>query len=144
MRYRLTKFKTFITAGVILLSLATLSYGPSVAAAGHSVTKVTLNPPTPNILLHNQNVTVSFSYATTQPGGVRIFARPFVGASPAPNYAASGAGVSPTGSGTGTQTFTITSGTVTVNRIRIQMWNATQTVLLFEAFLPVHYEFRAP
>jgi hypothetical protein len=144
MRYRLIKFKTFITAGVILLSLATLSFGPSVAAAGHSVTKVSLNPPTPNILLHNQNVTVSFSYATTQPGGVRIFARPFVGALPAPNYAASGAGISPTGSGTGTQTFTITSGTVTVNRIRIQMWNATQTVLLFEAFLPVNYEFRAP
>jgi len=141
---RLINWKTFITVSLILLSLATLSYGPSVSAAGHSVTKVTLNPPTPNILLHNQNVTVSFSYATTQPGGVRIFARPFVGASPAPHYAASGAGISPTGSGTGTQTFTITSGTVTVNRIRIQMWNDAQTVLLFEAFLPVNYEFRAP
>ena len=144
MRYRLIDWKTFITVGVTLLSLATLSAGPNVSAAGHSVTKVTLNPPTPNVLVHNQNVTVSFSYATTEPGGVRIFARPFVGASPAPGYAASGAGISPTGSGTGTQTFTITSGTVTVNRIRIQMWNAGQTQLLFEAFLPVHYEFRAP
>jgi hypothetical protein len=144
MRYRLIDWKTFTTVGMILLSLATVSYGPSVSAAGHSVTKVTFNPPTPNVLVHNQNVTVSFSYATTQPGGVRIFARPFVGDSPAPSYAASGAGISPTGSGTGTQTFTITSGTVTVNRIRIQMWNASQTTLLFEAFLPVHYEFRAP
>ena len=144
MRYRLIDWKPFITAGMILLSLATLSYGPSVWAAGHSVTKVSLNPPTPNVLVHNQDVTVSFSYATTQSGGVRIFARPFVGASPAPGYAASGAGISPTGSGTGTQTFTIKTGTVTVNRIRIQMWNANQTQLLFEAFLPVHYEFRAP
>ena len=144
MRHRLINWKTFTTVGMILLSLMSLSYGPIVSAAGHSVTKVTLNPPTPNILLHNQNVTVSFSYATTEPGGVRIFARPFVGASPAPNYAASGAGLSPSGSGTGTQTFTIKSGTVTVDRIRIQMWNANQTQLLFEAFLPVNYEFRAP
>lgn len=144
MRNRLINWKTVITVGMILLSLASLSYAPIVSAAGHSVTKVTLDPPTPNVLVHNQNVTVSFSYATTEPGGVRIFARPFVGASPAPGYAASGAGISPTGSGTGTQTFTIKSGTVTVNRIRIQMWNASQTLLLFEAFLPVHYEFRAP
>ena len=144
MRYGLINWKTFFTVGIILLSLATLSYGPSVSAAGHSVTKVTLNPPTPNLLVHNQDVTVSFSYATTQPGGVRIFARPFAGASAAPGYAASGAVISPAGSGTGTQTFTIKSGTVTVDRIRIQMWDAGQTQLLFEAFLPVHYEFRAP
>ena len=144
MRYRSITWKTVITLGMILLSLASLSNAPIVSAAGHSVTKITLDPPTPNVLVHNQNVTVSFSYATTEPGGVRIFARPLVGTSPAPGYAASGAGISPTGSGTGTQTFTIKSGTVTVNRIRIQMWNASQTVLLFEAFLPVNYEFRAP
>jgi hypothetical protein len=144
MRYKLPDLKTIITAGVILLLLVTVAYGPNVSAAGHSVTRVTLNPTTPNILVHGQDVTVSFNYATIQQGGVRIFARPFVGASPAPNYAASGAGISPTGSGTGTQTFTIKSGTVTVDRIRIQMWNTNQTQLLFEAFLPVNFEFRAP
>lgn len=144
MRYRLTHWKTLGAAAMILLALASLSYVPGVAAAGHSVTKVTFNPPTPNILLHNQRVTLSFSYATTQPGGVRIFARPFVGNSPAPNYAASPSGISPTGSGTGSQFFTITTGNVTVDRVRIQMWNSNQTQLLFEAFLPVHYEFRAP
>ena len=137
MRYRLTNWKTFITATIFLFSL-------SVSAAGHSVTRITFTPPTPNVLLHNQRVTLSFSYATTQAGGVRIFARPFVGNSPAPNYAASPSGISPTGSGTGSQFFTITAGNVTVDRVRIQMWNAAQTTLLFEAFLPVHYEFRAP
>ena len=144
MRYRLINWKAFVITAMMLLSLATLSYGPGAAAAGHSVTNITLNPPTPNILVHNQSVTVSFSYATTQAGGVRIFARPLVGGSPAPNYSASGAPLSPTGSGTGTQNFTIKSGNVTVDHIRIQMWNANQTVLLFEAFLPVNYEFRAP
>lgn len=144
MRNKLINWKAIGAAVMIMLLLVTFSYAPSVTAAGHSVTKVKLDPPTPNVVLHGQNVTVSFSYATTQPGGVRIFARPFVGAAAAPFYAASGAGISPTGSGTGTQTFTITQGSITVNRIRIQMWNAAQTVLLFEAFLPVHYEFRAP
>ncbi|HMF55875.1 MAG TPA: hypothetical protein VK619_05920, partial [Pyrinomonadaceae bacterium] len=118
MRYRLNNWKAFVAAGMILLSLATLSFGPSVSAAGHSVTRITLDPPTPNVLVHNQKVTISFSYATIQPGGVRIFARPFTGGAATPGYAASGAGISPTGSGTGTQFFTITSGTVTVDQIR--------------------------
>lgn len=67
MRYRLIDWKTPITLGMILMSLATLSSGPIVPAAGHSVTKVTLDPPTPNVPVHLQNVTVSFSYATTEP-----------------------------------------------------------------------------
>ena len=73
---------------IILLSTAALLLGSSVLAAGNSVTKVTLNPPNPNILLNNQHVTVSFTYASNQQ--VLIFARPFVGANPAPNYAPSG------------------------------------------------------
>jgi len=144
MRYKLTNWKAFVTGAMVLLSLTTLFYGPRVVAAGHSVTNITLNPPTPNILVHDQRVTLSFSYATTQPGGVLIFARPSSGGSLTPEYAASGADISPTGSGTGTQFFTITSGSVKVDQIRIQMWNAKQTQLLFEAFIPVHYEFRAP
>jgi hypothetical protein len=144
MRYGIIHRRSFLTAGMALLFLLTLPYGSSVAEPGHSVTRITLDPPTPNVLTHNQKVTVSFSYATTQAGGVRIFARPFVGSSPAPNYAASGAALSPTGSGTGSQTFTITAGNVTVNRVRIQMLSADQSKLLFEAFLPVYYEFRAP
>ncbi|MBC8028909.1 MAG: hypothetical protein H7Z16_02265 [Pyrinomonadaceae bacterium] len=144
MNYRETSWKAFFVTGIILLSLAALSFGTSAVAAGHSVTNITLDPPTPNILVHNQKVTISFSYATTQPGGVRIFARPFTGGAATPHYAASAAQVSPSGSGTGSQFFTITSGDVTVDRIRIQMWNANQTVLLFQAFLPVNYQFRAP
>ncbi len=144
MRYKSINWKVFIATSIVLLSLATFSHSFSALAAGHSVTNVTLNPPTPNILVHNQRVNISFSYSTTEAGGVRIFARPFVGGSPAPGYAASPAGISPVGSGTGTQWFTITSGNVTVDRIRIQMFNANQTQLLFEAYLPVHYEFRAP
>ena len=144
MQSRLINMKVIVTTAILLMALASLSYGPSAVAAGHSVTNITLNPPTPNVLVHNQSVTVSFRYATTQAGGVRIFVRPMAGGSPAPNYSASGADVSPIGSGTGTQNFTIKSGNVTVDHIRIQMWNANQTILLFEALVPVSYEFRSP
>lgn len=141
---RSTNYTTFVTVGMILLSLATLSFAPGTVAAGHSVTRVSFNPTTPNVLTHGHKVTLNFSYATTQPGGVRIFARPFTGGSPTPGYAASPGPLSPTGSGTGSQYFTINTGNVTVNQVRIQMWNATQTTLLFEAFLPVNFEYRAP
>lgn len=145
MRYDLIHRKAFtITVCVLLLTLGALSATPSAMAAGHSVTNISFNPSTPNILVNNKDVKVSFSYATTQAGGVRIHARPFVGGALAPNYAASGSPLYPTGTGTGSGTFTIKTGTVTVDRIRIQMWNASQTTLLFEAFLPVSFQFRAP
>ena len=103
---------------------------------------IRLAPATPNILLFGQNVTVQFNYRTNQAGGVRIFARPFTGAALTPNYAACPSPIYPVGSGSGTCTFTITGGTVTVSRIRFQILNASQTTLLFEGFLPVHYQFR--
>lgn len=141
---KLLNWNTFLTAGLILSAFASLSHGPTVSAAGHSITGIGLNPSTPNVLVNGQNVEISFSYSTTQPGGVLIWARPFVGSSLAPEYAASPAGISPTGSGTGTQRFTISTGNVSVDRIRFQMWDKGQTELLFEAFIPVSYEFRAP
>ena len=127
---------------IILLSAVALLLGSPVWAAGNSVTKVTLNPPNPNILLHNQQVTVSFTYASNQQ--VLIFARPFTGANATPGYAASGSATLNPPGGTATQNFTITTGNVVVDRIRIQVLNTAKTQVLFEAFLPVHYEFRAP
>ena len=109
--------------------------------AAHRVTNIRLDPPTPNILTFNQNVDITFDYATTQPGGVRIFARPMAGTSTAPNYAAHGSGVYPVGSGSGTGNFTIVSGDVTVDRIRFQVYNADQSALLAELYIPVHYQF---
>ena len=110
--------------------------------AVNTVSFVALEPPSHSRTLPNRDVKVSFSYSTTEPGGVRIFVRPLVGASPAPNYSASGSPLFPTGRGTGEANFTIRSGNVTVDGIRIQMQSADQSKLLFEAILPVRYEFR--
>src|SRR5215216_1684159 len=70
---------------------------PQAVSADHLVTQIRLAPRTPNILLFNQNVTVSFSYNSTEPGGVRIFARPVTGTALTPNYAACGSPIYPTG-----------------------------------------------
>ena len=128
----------------VLLALLLAALVPTVAfaaSADHLVTQISLSPRTPNVLQLNQSITISFSYTTTEAGGVRIFARPFSGGVLTPNYAASGSPLYPVGSGTGSGDFTITGGNVTVDQIRFQMWNDSQTTLLYEAFIPVHYQF---
>lgn len=172
MRSGRTNWKLLVTAATTLLLLATLSYGQGARAPRHSITNITLNPPTPNVLLHNQRVTVSFSYRTTEPGGVRIGVAPFVRGSISMVSRMSWSKVFPSGRGTGSQNFTITSGNVTVDQIQITMWAAIQTEsqfqfqsesqslyafagfpleltnqspspYLFEAYIPVRYKFRA-
>ena len=112
--------------------------------AAHVVTNVSLSPDTPDVLSFDQNVNLAFNYLTRQQGGVRIWARPFTNGNLTPNYAAHGSPIYDTGSGEGSGFFTISHGTVVVDQIRIQMWDSEQTVLLFEAFLPVYYRFMNP
>jgi len=91
----------------------------------------------------NQDVNVTFEYRTDQPGGVRIFARPMAGAVLAPNYAAHPSSVYSPGTGSGTGYFTITAGDVTVDAVRFQVFNADQTSLIMEFYVPVRYHYSA-
>ena len=100
-----------------------------------------LNPSSPAGLRFGQNVNIAFNYSTNEAGGVRIFARPFANGARASNYAASGSPIYPVGAGSGSGSFTIQSGQVTVDQIRFQMWNADQSTLLHESFVPVNYRF---
>jgi hypothetical protein len=121
--------------------------GQGVTAA-HSVTQIGMDPLSPNVLKFGQNINFTFHYDTTQVGGVRIFIRP-ISIDPVtgadiltPNYAACGSPLYATGTGTGTCSFTITDVDASVDKIRIQMWDANQTVKLFQIKLPVSYRFR--
>jgi len=121
--------------------------GPGITAA-HSVTQIGMDPLSPNVLKFGQNINFTFHYDTTQVGGVRIFIRP-ISIDPVtgadiltPNYAACGSPLYATGSGTGTCSFTITDVDASVDKIRIQMWDANQTVKLFQIKLPTAYKFR--
>ena len=132
----------WLLIAMVLSAAVVLLVAPAGAlAADNLVTQIALTPRTPNVLQLNDQVTFSFSYNTTEAGGVRIFARPFTNGGLTPNYAAHGSGVYPVGSGSGTGFFTIASGSVTVDQIRFQMWNESQTTLLYEGFIPVHYRF---
>ena len=73
---------------------------------------------------------------------MRIFARPFTSGALTPNYAAHPSPLYPVGTGSASGWFTISDGTVKVDQIRIQMWNADQTRLLFQTKIPVSYQFK--
>jgi hypothetical protein len=87
-----------------------------------------------------QQVTVSMGYVTDEPGGVRIFARPFTNGNPTPGYGASGSPLY-TGSGIADGTFTINSGAAVVDEVRIEVYNADQSLLLRRMWIPVHFRF---
>ena len=134
----------WLPIAIVLMALLLPAWVPAVASAtsaDHLVTQVSLAPRTPNVLQLNESVNISFSYTTSEAGGVRIFARPFSGGALTPAYAASGSPLYPVGTGAGTGNFTITAGDVTVDHIRFQMWDDSQSTLLFEAFIPVYYRF---
>lgn len=100
------------------------------------------SPTSPATLTFGNDVTVSFAYASNQ--NVRIFVRPITGGSLTPNYGACGSPLYSAPSGNGTCTFNIISGSapVVVDHLRFQVYDASQSSLLFEAFVPVHYTFQ--
>jgi hypothetical protein len=106
----------------------------------NSVTVTNLDPATTAHLALHQNVTVSVNYNALDAGGVYIFIRPFTNGSLTPSYAASVSPLYPVGAGTVSATFRIDSGTnVSIDQLRIQMYNSTQSTLLFEDFVNVDY-----
>lgn len=107
----------------------------------HAIKDIVFSPGPHAFLTFNQNVNLTFNYATNEPTGVRIFARPFSSGSLAPNYGAHGSPAYPSGSGAGSGFFTITSGDVFVDQVRFQMKNENQSQLLLELFVPVAYLF---
>jgi len=109
--------------------------------AAHAIKNIVVSPTPPHGMLFNENVIVSFDYSTPEPGGVRIFARPFSGGGLTPNYGASGSPLYPAGNGSGTGDFTIMSGNATVDQIRFQMYNNDQSQLLLEYFVPANFPY---
>ncbi|GAB4522354.1 MAG: hypothetical protein Fur0018_03980 [Anaerolineales bacterium] len=109
--------------------------------ASNVVTNFSLTPDSPNVLHFNDHASMTFDYTTNNKAGVYIWVRPFKNGSLAPNYAAHGSPLYPVGSGRGNGYFTITSNSIVVDQMRVQMWDSTQSTLLFEAFLPLYYRF---
>lgn len=106
-----------------------------------STVKVTdIVPQVGNFPLFNENRQMTFNYATTESGGVRIFPRPWTNGALTPNYAASGSPLY-NGSGNASSTFTISSTNQRVDHVRFNVVNANQTETLLEMWMPVEYTF---
>ncbi|MEW6571573.1 MAG: hypothetical protein AB1390_10450 [Nitrospirota bacterium] len=110
-------------------------------ASSTSVTDIQTASPSPASLAYDQRVDITFNYSTTEATGLRIFPRPMTNGALTPNYAASGSPLYATGSGSGSAYFTITGDETTVDQIRFRVYNADQSTLLAEFFVPVQYAF---
>lgn len=135
------RFQIYDSTGSTLLFEAFLPVYLRFTDAIHAVTNIALTPDTPDVLGLSQSVSFTFDYITRQPGGVRIWGRPFTNGALTPSYAAHGSPLHPTGGGSSSGFFTITNGQPVVDQLRIQMWDDAQSTLLFEAFLPVYFRF---
>ena len=109
--------------------------------AANIVRRVVLNPASANILEAGVDQFIDYRYTTTELGGVRIFARPLTGGLPTPDYTSHPSPLYPVGTGRASGWFTVNPGPSTVDEVLVQMWNADETTLLFEAKLPVVYQF---
>lgn len=124
---------------IFLFLITILSILPLVGIS-NSVSVNALTPVSPAKLNFGEKVTISFNYNISAPVGARIFIRPFTGTLPTPNYTASGSTIYK-GKGDATATFTVTAGETTINQLRIQVFNATQSQLIFEFYFPVNYTY---
>ena len=106
----------------------------------HEVSNVEFDPESPAALSPGDDVSFTFDYRTCEPGGVRIFGRPFSDGELTPNRSAHPSPLHPVGAGDGDGFFTVHTR-ATVDEVRFQMWNANQTRILHEMFIPVNYGF---
>ena len=109
----------------------------------HAIYNVFCDPMSPSAIKYNQDIDISFEYGTSNPGDVRIWARPMTNGGLTPNYGASGSPAYPPGSGMGNAYFHISSGPVIVDQIRFQMQDDATSDLLLEFYVPVTYDIQA-
>jgi hypothetical protein len=127
-------------ASIVCLGVAWL-LSSAQAVRAESISNIQSSHPLVASLRFGEYVTLSFNYTTNEPGGVRVFMRPFSAGGLTPNYGASGSPLYPPGAGSGTASFTVRSGDVVVDHVRIQVTTADQSRRLAEFFVPVHYIF---
>jgi len=107
----------------------------------HAIRNIAYTPAPPAVLDDNiERVDATFDYVTSDPGGVRIFFRPYTDApctySPSPLY--------PMGDGSGTAFLKILSGQTTVSRVSFEMWNAGTTTRRLNVDRDVLFFFGGP
>lgn len=122
--------------GSVILLLALLPAGVSQA---DYLGGIRFDHAVPSYLPHVEDVYVTIDYKIDDPGGGRVFARPYTNGAPSPGYSASGAALLPQGTGTTQQHFRILGGDVTVDQVRVFLVSADQSEQWLEIFVPVQF-----
>ena len=115
-----------------------------LSASPNTITNIELSPPSPAQLDYGEHVDVTFDYTTDDPGGVRIWVRPYTDGLMTPDFSAHASLLHPAYAGSGSGFFTIHSGPVEVDQLRFQMKNADQSITHLEFFIDVSYGYGAP
>ena len=128
--------KSWINAGLALMAFLTFATG-SIAA--NTVTNMVATPVSPANLSADEEIHFTFDYETDDFSGVRIFIRAFEWEGAVPSETSHASPLYLVGTGTGTGWFRVTAGPSLLTRIRVQMLDSAQTLVLFEEFIDVAY-----
>jgi len=125
---------------LLAIAALVLTLLPGAALASY-ISNIQFDKESPCYLDNDTYVNISFDYKIDEPGGGRIWARPYTLGEPTPNYTASGSPLHPQGTGSATQYFRIVVGEAVVTHVRLYMTNADETETLLEIFLPVNFRY---
>ncbi len=110
------------------------------ARAANIVSAIAMLPRSPNVILVNQKISITFHYDTTAVSGVIVTAAPFTGSAVTASATTCKTAVLPVGKGTGTCAISVGAGPVNVSGILFRMWDSLQKTILFQALVPVSYQ----
>ncbi len=107
----------------------------------HLISNISFDKPSGSTLVHSEQVNVTFDYASSHDGDVRLYVFPYSNGTTSPDsrYNPSGLYSTPRGSGSGY--FRIASGDVTVDQVKIVMQNEDNSNVLHEKIIQNSYDY---
>ena len=118
--------------------LAEVFYSVDLTWVNYQISNVTFDPPSPANLAVNQHVNVNFSYAKIN-GDVTIFTEPMAGGAEALGYAHQPSPLYSANNGVASSYFLLTQSGI-VDQVRFRIMDATASIVLFEEFYNVDYQ----
>ncbi len=110
-----------------------------VPAKSYEVSIISTSPESPSTICLDEWITINFNYKSDD-DDVLVFIRPMTEGDLTPGYAAEPSSLLPNGNGSSITKFKIMSGDkVSIDQLRIQMFNADQSELLFEEMIDVEF-----
>ncbi len=110
----------------------------------HAVNGVTCTPAPPAVLDIGEQVAVSFAYATTETGGIRVWPLPRTDGEYTPSYFNNPSPLYPVGEGGGGTWFSVSAGSAVVDQVELLVTDRYLTRALWRGFRDAQFSFGAP